>query len=214
MTASSGGSGNWYNSAWAHRKLITVSSGQVTGTQTKFPMLVSLTNDGQLIASARIDGPDILFTDSNGTTLLPFEMESYSNGTLAAWVQVASLTTGSQIYMYYGNTGNATSLQNKPGVWDSYYKGVWHLSETLTANGQTVADSTGQNNATAQYTWVAGNQQAGKIGGSLNFNGGSPAQDIYAASSFGISSTTSPRTVSVCSTKRERASGHSLDMRD
>jgi len=44
--------------------------------------------------------------------------------------------------MYYGNS-SATDAQNKTGVWDSGYAGIWHLNETSGNN----SDSTLNNNA-------------------------------------------------------------------
>ncbi len=121
----------WYNCLWGYRKNITVLKSKVTGTQTNFPVLISLT-DNDLKNYARSDGYDILFTASDGTTVIPHEIAKYtpSTGGLIAWVQVPTVTStaNTTIYLYYGNS-SSPDMQNKDGVWDTNYKAVWHLDE-------------------------------------------------------------------------------------
>lgn len=158
-------SNSWYNTGWGYRKKITIDASQVAGSSdfTNFPVLINTTdtawkstaNSGH-VASAT--GNDILFTASDGTTKLDHEIERYTatSGELVAWVEVPTLgaTTNTDIYIYYGNS-SAGSQQNATGVWDSNYKGVWHLGngttlsatdstsnpETPTVNGNTTAAS-------------------------------------------------------------------------
>jgi hypothetical protein len=121
----------WFNASWSFRKAITVDFTKVPNTdQTNFPVLVSLTADAGLSAHALASGNDILFTLSDGTTKIPYQRESYSAGTLAAWVQVPTLshTANTVIYMYYGNAG-AADQQQAANVWDANYAGVYHLNE-------------------------------------------------------------------------------------
>ena len=53
-------------------------------------------------------------------------------GTLFAWVRIPTLKVGADtiIYMYYGNSTITSPTANPTAVWDSNYKGVWHLKET------------------------------------------------------------------------------------
>lgn len=124
----------WYNASWLYRKSITIDETKVSGSadHTSFPVLVDLTDSG-LQANAQADGDDILFTSSDGTTKLDHEIELYTSGTgrLTAWVRIPTLdyNDNTVIYMYYGNAG-ASSQQNATGVWDSNYKGVYHLNES------------------------------------------------------------------------------------
>ncbi|HMA05515.1 MAG TPA: DUF2341 domain-containing protein, partial [Methanomicrobiales archaeon] len=94
---------------------------------------------------AQSDGDDIVFTDSGGTTVLPHEIESFtkSSGALVAWVKLPTVSSSANtdIYLYYGNSSTA-SQQNASGVWDSNYRGVWHMNVT--------ADSTSLNTCTNQ----------------------------------------------------------------
>src|SRR5216684_4494683 len=96
-------------SAWAQcpapysfQRAITVNSGQVTGTQSNFPMLVlnptaslkTVANGGRVQNS---NGYDIIFVNGAGTTL-PFELVGHgaanttysaSTGNAEFWVNVA-----------------------------------------------------------------------------------------------------------------------------
>ena len=127
----------WYSTGgvWTNRKKITVNTGVVTGTPTNFPMLVSVT-DSNLQAVARTDGHDILFTAADGVTKLSHEIELYdpTTGTLAAWVSVPSLTGGTGLYVYYGNSGSVDQ-QQATAVWDSNYKGVYHFGANVQQSG-------------------------------------------------------------------------------
>ncbi|MFM2330638.1 MAG: hypothetical protein RLZZ26_145 [Candidatus Parcubacteria bacterium] len=139
---------DWYNTAWGYRKKITVNPQYVGGGESNFPMLFSridadlkATASGGNVASTT--GGDILFTDAQGNKLA-HEIEKYTSttGELIAWVKVpfVSSTSTRDVYMYYGNaTVPLANQQNKTGVWDTNYKGVWHLPDgtTLTANDST-----------------------------------------------------------------------------
>src|ERR1017187_1844507 len=176
-TASSAFAAGWYNTSWTYRKAITMDHTKVPNTdQASFPVLISLTSDAGLSTHARTDGYDILFTSSDGTTKIPYEREQYTNtssGTLVEWVNVASLShlTDTVIYMYYGNA-SATDQQAATSVWDSNYKGVWHLKENPRGTAPQMGDSTaGANSGTTASGFVAGDQQTGKIGLGLHFAG-------------------------------------------
>jgi hypothetical protein len=166
----------WYDISWAHRTKITIDRTKVPNTnQTNFPVLISLSG----LSNINANGTDIRFTSDDGTTLLAREVESYSSGSLVAWVKVPVLSTSvdTVIYMYYGNSGAtepvASSTYGSQKVWDdggsNNYKAVWHLPNgtTLTAN-----DSTSNlNNGTLSSTPPTAT--AGKADGAANFNGSS-----------------------------------------
>jgi hypothetical protein len=173
---------------FVYHKSITVQSGNVSnGPLTNFPMLVSVTDpnlattaNGGHVASynAGTNDPwDIVFLALDDTTCggsgtapckLNHEIETYvaSTGQLVAWVRVPSINNGTVIYMYYGNSCMASSTQNASGVWDSNYKGVWHLKE---ATGTNSADSTSNGNTATPYN--SPTQVNGEIDGSLQFDG-------------------------------------------
>lgn len=146
------GKANWYNSAWKHRKQITIDHTKVAANQTNFPILIKESSDADLVASAQSSGNDIAFTDSNGTTKLASQTESYNSttGALVAWVKLPALssTTDTTLYMYYGDA-TAVAQQDPTSVWDSNYAGVWHLNSngaTLSTNDSTSNARNGTNN--------------------------------------------------------------------
>jgi hypothetical protein len=168
----------WYNTGgtWSYRKQIVIDrtklSSTATTTYSNFPMLFSVTDadlkftgSGGGVASST--GADILFTSSDGTTKLNHELEKYvsTTGETVAWVQIPLLNTASDaiIYMYYGNA-SASNQQNATAVWDTNYKGVWHLGNNLS-----LTDSTGSYNLSN----TGGTSGTGQIDGAAAFDGAS-----------------------------------------
>jgi len=134
---------NWYSNTWDYRQQIVIDTNMIgsSGGLTNFPMLVTEANvDTGLWAHAQAGGTDILFTAENALTRLSHEIELYDAGSsqLCVWVRIPELsaTTGTVLYMYYGNE-NAADQQDGTNVW-ARFVGVWHLSET---NGTTAYDS-------------------------------------------------------------------------
>src|SRR5512136_1115277 len=160
---------------WASRKKLTINGTMVSGTQTNFPVLVSLPFDSDLAASAQANGNDIVFTDSGGSTVLPHEIENFtkSSGVLVAWVKLPTLSNGvnTDIYMYFGNS-SVTNQQNSTAVWDSDYVGVYHLKESGNGTAGEYIDSTYQNPGQGGQGLAAyvPKRVAGKIGYGQNFD--------------------------------------------
>jgi hypothetical protein len=163
-------------------KTIRINAGQVTGgPHTNFPFLFSTTDpafrttaNGGAVTNA--NGWDIIFAttpacaDSTmcGGNKLDHEIETYNatTGQLIAWVRLPSIDNGTVFYVHYSDSAVVASTENRPGVWNSGYKGVWHLKETPPA---TANDSTSNaNNGTPEVSPV---QAAGQIDGSLQFDG-------------------------------------------
>ncbi|TSD02144.1 MAG: LamG domain-containing protein, partial [Parcubacteria group bacterium Athens0714_24] len=165
FTGWSGGGGG---SGWLNRKKITFSNSASTENLINFPALIILNSSRIDYGKTQNSGQDIRFFDSDGTTALPYEIEKWDeSGTSYVWVKVPQIDAGSNtdyIWMYYNNT-SASDAQNAPAVWDSNFKGVWHLPNgtILSANDST---SNG-NNATAITSTVT----SGKIDGAASFNG-------------------------------------------
>ena len=164
----------WYNPSWVYRIKITIDHTKVAGNLTNFPWLVSIASNASLASHAQSDGDDILFTGSDSVTKLDHEIESYVSGTgqLLAWVRIPTLssTVDTDIYLYYGNP-SASNQANPTGVWDSNYKGVWHLREETPGTGTAglYKDSTANVNHGNDY--VSSTGQAGKIGYGKQFDG-------------------------------------------
>ncbi len=164
------GAVTWYDCSWTHRKNITIDKTKVVGSVSNFPVLINFSSDSDLKANARANGFDIFFTDSDGVTKLPHQIEYYSPGTggLTAWVKVPSLSSAANtsIYMYYGKPGSV-NMEDKTNVWDANYMAVWHLNESGTGAANEFKDSTSNNNNGQGGAGVGGQtptQTPGKIG--------------------------------------------------
>lgn len=162
----------WYNDAWKYRKEIVIDNTKVSGNSdlTDFPVLVSIT-DVDLKHNAKLNGYDILFTDRLQNKL-SHEIESYNptTGTLVAWVRIVQLYTAidTHFYIYYGNP-LADDQSNPTGVWNSNFKGVYHLSDS---SGTNINDSTSNNfDLTKLAAATPAPTTSGKIGSAQSFAG-------------------------------------------
>ena len=165
---------SWYSCNWLYRKNITLNgTAVVVADQTNFPVLISYT-DTDLKNNASDNGYDILFTKDDGTTKLSHEIESFTkaSGALVAWVKVPTLTSGTNttLYMYYGN-GTVGNQQDPTNVWDSNFKGVWHLKEDPSGTAPQMKDSTSVYNATSYGSMTTSDMIAAQINGGLDFDG-------------------------------------------
>jgi hypothetical protein len=186
-----GSSSAWNPCNWDYRKKITIQKTRVTGAQTDFPVLINLSSDTDLATYAQDDGDDILFTSSDGLTQIPHEIESFSGstGALTAWVKVPSVSSSADtdIYLYFGNS--VTSSQQDPAdVWDTNFKAVWHLKEDPSGTAPQMKDSTSSAlHGTTTGGMTSGDQVAGRVGGSLDFDGlGDPNGDSVRAPDYDI----------------------------
>ena len=68
-------SNSWYSAGgtWNYRKMLTINHGQVAGSLTNFPVLISVT-DSDLAAGAQASGNDILFMAADGLTKLNHDL--------------------------------------------------------------------------------------------------------------------------------------------
>jgi len=116
------------------------------------------------LSAAQSNGDDILFTAGDGTTKLSHEIESWNDftGNLAAWVKVPSLSsvTDTRIYIYYANAA-ASNQEDVIGTWDSNYKIITHLHDSVVDS--TVNNNDGTNNGPVP--------SIGKIANSHSFDG-------------------------------------------
>jgi hypothetical protein len=117
----------WGNS-WSER-----TDQQGTGTVTMSTSDHAAAADGTDTASADLGGP------LNLQVLVIASLRPASAGNLVAWVKIPSLSESSNtdFYMYYGNACITNNTENPEGVWDTAngWRGVWHLTETVTDEG-------------------------------------------------------------------------------
>lgn len=168
---------------YSYRRKITIDytkAGSGGGDLTSFPMLVSGTyselatvaNGGHM---QNASGYDLRFELSDGT-VLDYEIQSWSatTGAIIAWVRIPTLSvsTDTVLYMYYGNSAISTSQANPTGVWDSYYKGVWHMEQDPSGSAPQMTDSTtNANHMTSAGSMTSGDVVAGQIQNNIDFDG-------------------------------------------
>ena len=135
----------WYNDSWENRKKITTSlNTEISSDLTNFPTLISFT-DSDLTKTTESDGTDIVFTASDGTTELAYEIERFdsSTGEIIAWVNIptVSASENTDIYIYYKGTASTPST-----VWDSSYLLVYHLNQSADGTVDEITDASGTGN--------------------------------------------------------------------
>jgi hypothetical protein len=163
-------------------RTITIDAARVAGTADldDFPVLIAVGGD-PLLASlangghvAHDAGEDILFLDSDGTTLLDFEIEEYDpvGGSLTAWVRVPVLSASADtiLILQYGDPAVDVSLANPPGVWDAGYVAVFHLNQDPSGPAPQFTDSTANGfHGTNEGGLVPDDLDPGKIGKCMVF---------------------------------------------
>lgn len=151
----------WYNNSWNYRKPITISNSGSTLTDYQIPVAIdtaSLVAVGKLLSNCN----DIRFTDTDGSTLLNYWIESGCNtSSTKIWIKIPSITSGTNtIYLYYGNSGASTSSNgdNTFIFFDDFIgtngssldTSKWNLTQT----GGSIVDI--QNNMLRVYTPTGG----------------------------------------------------------
>ncbi len=134
---------------WNYRKKITIT-GTTFGVQTNYPMTMVANKDVGTDTPGNIylnnhcndDFSDIIFTSSDGATILGYYLESINPGISAnIWVNVDTIPASpgtSDIYIYYGNA-TAITQSNPDNTFSLHYNGTDTIYtakwQTLTGNG-------------------------------------------------------------------------------
>ncbi len=134
---------------YAHKFSVAFPGVTEGATLDDFPVLVKVSEAGipgfRYADCAKEGGADLRFTDGNGTTPLPCEVEVWdTNGVSLVWVRVPTLTKDTRITGYYG--WNLAPAVVAADVWDSTFIAVWHMNAAsgslsqsdATANRRTV----------------------------------------------------------------------------
>ncbi|MFX1275374.1 MAG: LamG domain-containing protein [Promethearchaeota archaeon] len=164
-------------SDFSYYKEIVINHNLVEGTADllDFPLLISII-DSDLKLHAKPTGEDIAFFD--GLEQLDHEVERYiydysvDQAQLIAWVRIPELKCDEDtiILMHYGADGLG-SQEHEEDVWNSDFKGVWHLSENPTS---IIYDSTSNNiNGNPNSGMTSADQVNGMIDGAIDFDGNS-----------------------------------------
>jgi N-acetylneuraminic acid mutarotase len=102
LVAADGSAVPWLDSAWSYRRAITIDNTQNPNSLTDYQVRVTV----EYSDSMKSNFDDLRFTSGDGTTLIPFWVETYTPSASAiVWVKVPSVAaqTVTTIYMYYGN---------------------------------------------------------------------------------------------------------------
>ncbi|MFH1369153.1 MAG: DUF2341 domain-containing protein, partial [Elusimicrobiota bacterium] len=121
------GISDWYDADWGFRQPITLLYSQnVVDHQSRLDMGSMIKN---LVGSGRIrpDGADIRFTDSDGTSLIPYWVDLSTDvlgtaTTTQIWIKIPSATASTikTIFMYYSNPSTATIFSDRNTVDDLF----------------------------------------------------------------------------------------------
>ncbi len=140
-------SDNDVSGAWLYRMRLTFSGYNMGETLTNFPALVVLNTNIQDFSYSLfkdpVNGNDLRFADSSGTTALNYEVEEWNtNGNSYIWVQVPKLAgPTTYIWAYFSNPDatNRPAYALNGSTWSDGFRGVWHFGQT---NGtENLADS-------------------------------------------------------------------------
>ena len=169
----------WWNTGWLNRKTITVNTSGLS-TLTNFPLRVSLDGTKITYGNTKAGGADIRFVDSDDTTALNYQIETWnSSGTSELWVSIPSLTGGGSytFYMYYNNA-SATDAQSATSVFSTSnsYTAVYHMAESGNGTSGEFKDATananngqgGAGSLSATPTRVAGQMGYGQSFDNVN----------------------------------------------
>ncbi len=151
----------------------TIAASQITGTVTGLTWTINgtyadlaITGSGGFVTDAQ--GDDVIYTESDGTTAIPYcrEIWTSTTGRIVDHIKPASSTVGTVIYQYFGNSGVTTDQSDCANTWRSTFKEVWPLGDGTTLSGASPVTGghtmTGNNSPTAV---------AGQIDGGVGLNG-------------------------------------------
>lgn len=150
-------------SGYDQRVKVTIDNTDVDSTLTNFPVLIYLStssgrnNDDVSFVFDELTSDDnrkkIAVTTSDEVTECYVDLEKWDDANEQAWIWVKvpsiSSSADTDLYLYYdkdhaNNTDyvDDSGVGNATNVWDSNFKGVWHLNETT----GTQYDATTNNN--------------------------------------------------------------------
>lgn len=145
---------------YTYKKKISYPTSSVTisATVSNFPVCVhinssswSTSDERTAFANDNTDGKRVNFYAYDGTTRLPYEVEYYNGSTEAVyWVKVPSIVhnsdTNNYFWIGYGNKPEDADQSQATSVWDSNFKGVWHLGDNQWGSSPEAKDSTSNAN--------------------------------------------------------------------
>ncbi len=150
---------------WTLQRTLSFDNASRAENLDDFTVLVVLDSSRIDYAMVEDQGHDLRFTEPDGTTTLPYEVERWSTGGRSyVWVRVPRIDASSStdhIIMYYGNS-SASPGEDPAATWGAAYEAVWHLGG--------VSDSTGNAH---DLTDMGTEGASGRIGRARRFDGAS-----------------------------------------
>lgn len=142
----------WLDDAWQYRRQVSISNSGAA--LAYYQVLLKLEGDNFDFTLAKLDGSDIRFTHSDGTTELSYWIESWNySGELAyIWIKVPSLASGeTTIYLYYHNP-NAETTSSGAGTFDGFDNN-WSQFTGLQTDQDGLVDPQPANVIENPFTW-------------------------------------------------------------
>ena len=139
---------NSWLEGWSHRRAINIDNLQNGGSLIDYQVKASVNYESRM----KNNFSDVRFTAEDGSTLLSYWMETYSDSSFATfWIKVPSIAASSisTLYMYYGNSAVSVSTSNGPDTFPLFddFSGsgldsnVWTQQLRGTGSAVSVADS-------------------------------------------------------------------------
>ena len=176
---------------WKRKCPLTIQASGIDSDLTNFPVLLTedtlplemFDADGNYTAIS--GGGDIRFSsDSDGNTQLACEIVNFvtdndpNNGKAEIWVKVPTISSGvdTTFYVWYGNDGETQPAPDdtygSENVWDSHFKGVWHMNQDPSGDAPQELDSaSNHNNGISNGEMISDDLVKGQVGRALSFDG-------------------------------------------
>ncbi len=170
---STGEQADWWDNAWSTRYLLAFNNGGPDVDLVDVPVLVVLTPARIDYRVTQVNGEDLRFIASDGTTELDYEIEAWNPaGESTIWVRLPTLNPADgldSMHVYIGND-DAEAAGNPAGVWSNGFVAVFHLADNLGEDAVTAHASVGPD-GTIMGTMSEADSVDGQIGPALSFDG-------------------------------------------
>ena len=181
-----------FPNGWGRKCSLVIQASKVDSDLTDFPVLLTEDSlplemfDADGSCTALNGGGDIRFSfDTGGDTQLACEVVTFitdsdpTNGKAEIWVKVPTITSGvnTTFYVWYNNVAGETQpvssgTYGSDNVWNSNFKGVWHLNKSPSGVAPQELDSTANNNdGISGGSMTFSDLIDGKVGKALDFDG-------------------------------------------
>lgn len=175
----------WWDASFHNRRKIVFDNSASAENLQNFPVLVSFSDINFNYSKTHNNGSDLRFVDPDGTELY-YEIQKWNPlGTSLVWVKVPQLdnTNTDYVWVYYNNP-SAAPAQSPANVWESGFKGVWHMDET---SGTSLTDSTANAKHAVKVSETDPTAVTGIISGAQDFDG---SNDYAQVAPYNITSST------------------------